>query len=273
MSSEFQELYAVNSEDSFRFFFSSLFQVLNNKKRSFEEDELFYVSSILAHYTLDPINEFGSNGGLKNGLVDILDCFILGGYPLNDSQILEEGGSRVVLFAGFFREQMVRRHHLPFYDRIGQGLYYKVSKNSSDQNAIFSQPIAVMFYNNQRYDIPINCLYTNKQFYKFNVDGLDACIMLIPTINQQGQGNQWGSLLYISPEVKQTNFARLYLFGEESNNFKIVYNDEASIPLAVLEGRGLIGPLKIWKINYPKNMIYNKTYIGTELPDPSVMEV
>lgn len=132
MSSEFQELYAVNSEDSFRFFFSSLFQVLNNKKRSFEEDELFYVSSILAHYTLDPINEFGSNGGLKNGLVDILDCFILGGYPLNDSQILEEGGSRVVLFAGFFREQMVRRHHLPFYDRIGQGLYYKVSKNSSD---------------------------------------------------------------------------------------------------------------------------------------------
>lgn len=132
MSSEFQELYGVNSEDSFRFFFGSLLQVLRNKKRSFEEDELFYVADILTRHSLEPINEFGSNGGLKNGLLDILDCFILGGYPLNDPQILEEGGSRVVLFAGFFRDQMARRHNLNFYDRVGQDLYYRVSVNSSD---------------------------------------------------------------------------------------------------------------------------------------------
>ena len=105
------------------------------------------------------------------------------------------------------------------------------------------------------------------------IHGLDACLMLIPMINQQMQGNPLGSLMYISPEVKQSNFARLYLFGQESENFKLVYNDESSMPLAILEGRGLIGPLKIWKINYPKDITYNETYISKELPNPKVMEV
>lgn len=153
------------------------------------------------------------------------------------------------------------------------GFIVPVSKGSDTKNPIFLQPTAVMFYNNQRYDVPLNCLVFNKKMYNFDNKGLDACLMLIPTINQNGEGNIFGSSLYISPEVKQTNFARLYLFGEKSNNFELVYNDEASMPLAVLEGRGLIGPLKIWKINYPKNMVYNETYIGTELPDPKVMEV
>ena len=135
-----------------------------------------------------------------------------------------------------------------------------------DTDKLFSQPTAIMFYNNQRYDVPVNCIFSNKQMYTFeDKSGLDACLVLIPVINQQGQGNPWGSLIYVSSEVKQTNFARLYLFGQESDNFKPVYNDEGSMPLAVLQGRGLIGPLKIWKINYPDNIPYNETYISKEL--------
>ncbi|MDD5650700.1 MAG: hypothetical protein PHF86_09870, partial [Candidatus Nanoarchaeia archaeon] len=154
------------------------------------------------------------------------------------------------------------------------GFIIPITKNSSLEKTVFLQPTAVIVNNNQRYDVPVNCIYANKQFYKFNnANGLDACIMLIPTINQQGQGNQFGALMYISPEVKQSNFARLYLFNQESKNFKLVYNDESSMPLAVLEGRGLIGPIKIWKISYPANIIYNETYIQKELPDPRVMGV
>ena len=151
------------------------------------------------------------------------------------------------------------------------GFIIPLPKNSS--SVVVSQPTAILYYNNQRYDIPVNCIFANKQMYKFNVSGLDACLVLIPNINQQGQGNPLGSLIYVSPEVKQTNFARLYLFDQQSENFGLVYTDEANMPLAILQGRGLIGPLKIWKINYPKDIPYNETYIGLELPNPKVMEV
>ncbi|MBU0929973.1 MAG: hypothetical protein KJ623_02790 [Nanoarchaeota archaeon] len=153
------------------------------------------------------------------------------------------------------------------------GFVVPINKNTTNSEAIFAQPTAVMVYNNQRYDVPVNCIYTNHQMYTFeNKTGLDACLMLIPDINQQGQGNQLGSLLYISPEVKQTNFARLYLFNQDSENFTLVYNDEASMPLAILQGRGLIGPLKIWKISYLKSVLYNETYLSSYL-DPKLMEV
>lgn len=150
------------------------------------------------------------------------------------------------------------------------GFIVPIPKNSS--SVAFSQPTAILYYNNQRYDIPVNCIFAGKQMYKFNESGLDACLVLIPNVNSQGQGNPFGSLIYVSPEVKQSNFARLYLFDQQSENFKLVYNDESIMPLAVLQGRGLIGPLKMWKISYPNDIPYNESYISTEL-NPKLMEV
>jgi hypothetical protein len=62
------------------------------------------------------------------------------------------------------------------------------------------------------------------------------------------------------------------MFSKESENFKIVYNDEKEMPLAIYNGR-IIGPLKIWKVTYPNNMTINQTYVQTEFPDPSVTRI
>ena len=64
-------------------------------------------------------------------------------------------------------------------------------------------------------------------------------------------------------------FAHLYLFGEGSENFKLVYSDESRIPLAVYNGRP-IGPIKIWEMNYPEKLDIPKEFYGTEVPDPRV---
>ena len=44
------------------------------------------------------------------------------------------------------------------------------------------------------------------------------------------------------------------------------------MPLAIYQGR-LIGPLKIWQINYPNNLEIPKEYYGTEVPNPDVERI
>ena len=46
---------------------------------------------------------------------------------------MEFGGSQVLLFAGFFRDQMRARHNVNWYDQVGQSLYEKASHNSKDR--------------------------------------------------------------------------------------------------------------------------------------------
>ncbi|MBI2667158.1 hypothetical protein HYX17_00120 [Candidatus Woesearchaeota archaeon] len=43
-----------------------------------------------------------------------------------------------------------------------------------------------------------------------------------------------------------------------------MYKDD--LPIAVYNGN-IIGPIKIWKINPPKNIKINPVYQGTDLPD------
>lgn len=133
---------------------------------------------------------------------------------------------------------------------------------------IVGRPIAVLVYNGQQFNIPLNCLFINKREVIFESNGLDGCLMIIPSI-EGDKMNPIGAALYLSRRVKDTLFTHLYLFGEDSSYFKIAYNDEQNMPLALYQGR-VIGPLKIWEISYPQNLKIPPEYYGTELPDPRV---
>jgi hypothetical protein len=91
--------------------------------------KLFYVASTLAHYSQTSRSDTISMPLMAN-LSEVFDSFILQTTTLNDSRILEFGGSQVLLFAGFFRDQMHRRHNVKWYDQVGQSLYEKASQHS-----------------------------------------------------------------------------------------------------------------------------------------------
>jgi hypothetical protein len=65
-------------------------------------------------------------------LSEVFDNFILHTSLLSDAEILEIGGSQILLFAGFFRDQMARRHNVRWYDQVGQSMYEKASQYSRD---------------------------------------------------------------------------------------------------------------------------------------------
>ena len=145
------------------------------------------------------------------------------------------------------------------------GFFLPLKENGTEQ--IIEQPIAVLVYNGQQFNVPLKCYYLDNLF-EFDGDGLDGCLRFIPTIDGQ-QGNPLGAGLYLSPKVRVTLFSRLFLFNEDSKYFKLVYDDSKGMPLAVYNGR-LIGPLKIWEISYPDNLVIPKEYYSEVLPDPRV---
>ena len=60
--------------------------------------------------------------------------------------------------------------------------------------------------------------------------------------------------------------------GQEGDYFKLAYNDESQIPLSVYNGR-IIGPLKIWEISYPDDLVVPEIYYEDILPNPAVTSV
>ena len=129
MDSLFEELVAIDSEQAFRFFLTNLRESAATERS--REDELLYVASVLAHYSQTSRSDAMSMPPMAD-LTEVFDNFILPAACPMDSEILEFGGSQILLFAGFFRDQMERRHSVKWYDQLGQSLYEKAGRHAKD---------------------------------------------------------------------------------------------------------------------------------------------
>ena len=126
MDELFRELLEVNSDSAFNFFLTGLREVTRREPG----DEMFYVASVLAHYAQTSRYDPSSLPPLAN-LSEVFDQFFFLDIP--DSEILEIGGSQILLFAGFFRDQMRRRHNLDWYDEMGKSFYERASMHSKER--------------------------------------------------------------------------------------------------------------------------------------------
>ncbi len=145
--------------------------------------------------------------------------------------------------------------------------------NGSMPNIEFGQPVMGVFYQGKQYDIPLECVFYNGKEYNFKDSGLKGCLRIIPSIDSSGRGTPLGGAIYVSEKVKRTLFTQLYLFDKKSDSFKVAYNDaESGFPLAFYQGR-LVGPLKIWEINYPKDIKTNPDYLSRVFLDLNVTKV
>ena len=127
MDSVFEELVAIDAERAFKFFLTTLRETTTTA--TYRDDEMFYVASILAHYSQTSRFDTTSLPCMAN-LSEVFDNFIL--QSSTDSELLEFGGSQILLFAGFFRDQMYRRHNVKWYDQVGRSLYEKASQHSNN---------------------------------------------------------------------------------------------------------------------------------------------
>jgi hypothetical protein len=122
-------------------------------------------------------------------------------------------------------------------------------------------PQAFVSYKNQQFTFDVPCLWMQGKRYDFDTNEnstLKGCLVLIPYVQDQDNSDPVGGALWVSEKVWDTNFARLYMYGEDDPNFKLVYQDE--IPLVYYQGR-LIGPIKIWSVEYPTTIKSDSYYL------------
>jgi len=123
-------------------------------------------------------------------------------------------------------------------------------------------PQAFVSYKGQQFTFDVPCLWAQGKRYDFDANKnstLKGCLVLIPYVQDQDNSNPVGGALWASEKVWDTNFARLYMYGEDDPNFKLVYQDE--IPLVYYQGR-LIGPIKIWAVEYPTAIKPDSFYLA-----------
>ena len=196
-------------------------------------------------------------------------------FILDPQQTTETRNQTLYLYRGGFPLDEDLIYNNKVYPRQSAGigaivLPIEETKENNVSGFNIKQPSAILVYNSEQVQIPLNCIYINNQKIEFNT-GIDACFRVVPVINND-EVNPIGAGLFLSPKVKNSLLAELYLYNKESDYFKVGYSDESQIPLAIYNGR-FIGPYKIWEINYPSDLKVPEEYYKKELPDTNVVKI
>jgi hypothetical protein len=111
-----RELLATDHRQALEFFFQRLKDVSGP---SVDQQELLYNASVLAHYAqVSTQAEFE----LPASLSVVFDQFVFNATLPPDGSRLETAAAQCLVLAGFFEDQMRRRHNIRWYAEIGASL-------------------------------------------------------------------------------------------------------------------------------------------------------
>jgi hypothetical protein len=130
MMGPFQELLGNNHRQALEFFVAGLRDVSDCLT---DEHELLYNASVLAHYAQVSIDA-EDDRSTPADLSMVYDRFIGGTAAIRDSAALEAAGAQCLLLAGFFEDQMRRRHNIRWFAEIGAGFYRRAAATEDSPN-------------------------------------------------------------------------------------------------------------------------------------------
>jgi hypothetical protein len=119
-----QELLAIDHRQTLEFFVLRLQDVA---EPHVDREELLYNASVLAHYA-----QISTQADLDvpapGNLSTVFDHFVSDTALLNDSPMMETAGAQCLLLAGFFDDQMRRRHNIRWYAELGAGFFNRAAR-------------------------------------------------------------------------------------------------------------------------------------------------
>jgi hypothetical protein len=123
----FRELLASDHRHTLEFFFLGLQEV---SEPEVDRQELLYNASVLAHYaqvSTQATTDFPTPATLSR----VFDDFVVDTSLLNDSGMMETAGAQCLLLAGFFEDQMRRRHQIRWYAELGSNFFRRAAANEA----------------------------------------------------------------------------------------------------------------------------------------------
>jgi len=118
-----RELLATDQRQALEFFVQRLRDVSGP---DVDTQELLYNASVLAHYTqVSTQAEFEVSTPATLGVV--FDHFVFDTTLASDSLVMETAGTQCLVLAGFFEEQMCRRHNIRWYAELGATFFSRAA--------------------------------------------------------------------------------------------------------------------------------------------------
>jgi hypothetical protein len=118
-----RELIAIDHRQALEFFVLRLQEV---SERTVDRGELLYNASLLAHYTqvsTQPDVDVPAPANLSA----VFDHFVSDTTLRQDSLMMETAGAQCLLLAGFFEDQMRRRHNIGWYAKLGASFFSRAA--------------------------------------------------------------------------------------------------------------------------------------------------
>lgn len=124
-----RELLATDERRALEFFFVHLREV---SEPGVAGDELLYNASVLAHYA--QVSTAAAQGvPMPSSLGTVFDQFVIDPAMQDDSEMMETAAAQCLLLAGFFEDQMRRRHAIGWYAELGAGFFSRAAAQQDSE--------------------------------------------------------------------------------------------------------------------------------------------
>lgn len=117
------ELLGTGDRQTLEFFFLRLKDV---SEPTVDHQELLYNASVLAHYAQVSTHST-ADLATPATLAAVFDHFVFDTSLLHDSVMMEAAGAQCLVLAGFFHDQMRRRHNTRWYADLGSGFFSRAA--------------------------------------------------------------------------------------------------------------------------------------------------
>jgi len=123
------ELLGIDERRALEFFVLGLKDV---SETAVDTEELLYNASVLAHYA-----QVSTHADLEipapADLSVVFDQFVVSTAMAHDSVIMETAGAQCLLLAGFFEDQMRRRHNIRWYAQLGASFFSRAAAHQESR--------------------------------------------------------------------------------------------------------------------------------------------
>ena len=123
LSGRLRELLAFDQRRTLEFFVLCLQDISD---LTVDRQELLYNASVLAHYAQVSTHADVDVPAPRN-LGAVFDHFVADTTLLNDRLMMETAGAQCLLLAGFFEDQMRRRHNIRWYAELGASFFRRAA--------------------------------------------------------------------------------------------------------------------------------------------------
>jgi len=142
---------------------------------------------------------------------------------------------------------------------------------------IVEQPEGIFVYQGNQYRLPLRYAY-NKEFIDFG-SGIESGIFLFPRLTQGASSQiiENGAMFYLSKRTVKSQLARLYLYNEDNDFFKLAHVEDDFIVSQIKAQNGEVGdfiyfqgfrgPIKIWEVSYPDDIEFKEEFLETTYPE------